>query len=52
MNFQLVLVVNQSITLLLKHVTIIKLTSKAITTIKNGGLLTLHYHNYFLNHKC
>jgi hypothetical protein len=47
MKFQLVLVVGQSITLLLRHVTIIKLTSKAITTINNGALLTLHYHNYF-----
>jgi len=47
MNFKLVLVVSQSITLLLKHSTIIKLTTKAITTIKNGRSLTLHYHNYF-----
>jgi hypothetical protein len=46
MNFQPVLIVSQSFTLLLRHVTIIKLTSKAITTIQNGVLLTLHYHNY------
>jgi hypothetical protein len=41
MNFQLVLVVNQSITLLLNHVTIIKLTSKAITTITKWRIVDL-----------